>query len=216
MLIKNLPANKRPVEKIIYEKDVNLKELLAVLIGSGTKGKDVFKLSEEVISVLENKGFLSYNNLRYIKGLGKKKIARLIAGFNLGKVGFNNKKKYKIFSAKDVFLYTKEFLSDLEVEVFCVLILDSKNNIIKRNIVTKGILNASLVHPREVFKEAIRSLACQIILVHNHPSGDPSPSQEDIRVTNILREAGELLDIPVLDHVIVGDDSYWSFDEHER
>ena len=107
----------------------------------------------------------------------------------------------------------KEKLSDLKQEVFVVLYLDTKNHVLKEEIVTKGTLDASLIHPREVFRGAIKESAHAIIVVHNHPSGDPTPSEEDKRITEKLFDAGELLNIELLDHVIVGRDTWWGWNE---
>jgi len=129
----------------------------------------------------------------------------------LHKKGFNK----KIGNAEDVFNYYVDELQDKKKEHFYALLLDTKNRIISEELVSVGILDASIIHPREVFKSAIKASSNSIILVHNHPSGDCTPSNEDKEVTKILESAGDLLGINVLDHIIIGKDKYYSFKENE-
>src|SRR3989344_5557181 len=122
----------------------------------------------------------------------------------------------KITNAKDVFDLFHERLKDDKQENFIVLMLSAKNNIIGDQLVFKGTLDSALIHPREVFKAAIRSSASKIILVHNHPSGDPAPSEDDLKITQILIDAGKMLNIPILDHVIVGKEKWWNWVERKK
>ncbi len=148
-----------------------------------------------------------------IKGLGDAKTQQIKALFGfIKKYNLAKKGKFPVRTANDVFEYASQRLPSNDKEHFMVLHLDSKNMIIKDEIVSTGILNASMVHPREVFKSAIKESANAIILVHNHPSGDPTPSEDDRKITKILCDAGKLLDIKLLDHVIIGDTPY-SFKE---
>ena len=122
----------------------------------------------------------------------------------------------KISCAKDVFDYFHERLKDEKQENFYVLILNNQNNIIKEELISKGILDSAIIHPREVFRHAIKNSAARIILVHNHPSGNPQPSQEDLEITQRLTAAGEEIDIKVLDHVILGKDEWWGWKERNK
>jgi len=147
--------------------------------------------------------------------MGKAKAARVAAALELARrLGAERRDVGRpVESAADVHRWCGPQLRDLEVEEFHVLALDAQNRITRQLLITRGILNGSLVHPREVFRAAITEAAAGIIVVHNHPSGNPHPSPEDRAVTLQLAEAGRLLDVPVFDHVIVGDDRYFSFAE---
>ena len=139
---------------------------------------------------------------------------QILAMTELGKRHAQAKKPIKkITQAKDVFELFHERLKEEKQEHFYLLILNNQNNVIREYLVTKGILDSAIIHPREIFKEAIRNSASKIILVYNHPSGNPKPSQEDIETTKKLIEAGKLIDIKVLDHVIIGNGSWWSWRE---
>jgi len=140
-----------------------------------------------------------------------KRITSIKANLKILSTSFKIQQKIK--TAKDVFDVALPKMSGLDREQFAIIHLDTKNNIIKYEVVSVGILNASIIHPREIFKSAIKESSNSIILVHNHPSGDPEPSGEDEEITERLKKAGELLNIPVLDHVIIGAGSYYSFKE---
>ncbi|MCS7163459.1 MAG: DNA repair protein RadC, partial [Thermodesulfovibrio sp.] len=152
--------------------------------------------------------------LRKFKGLGIAKIAQIKASFELGRRALSEKGAQKFFNSADtVYKYYYPKLKGLKKEIFITVLLDTKLKLIKEVKVSEGILNQSLIHPREVFKEAVRESAYAIILLHNHPSGDPTPSEQDMDITRKLKEASEILDIPILDHVIIGDGSYFSMKE---
>ena len=218
MKIKDISIENRPRERL--EKQgvgvLSDAELLAVVLGQGTKGENVVDMSNRLISKYGvcKLSSCSLRELQEIKGIGKAKASQIIALFEFAKRHSASKANGKpIKSAKDVFEFVSPKLSGLDKECLMVLHLDSKNKVLKDEIVSVGTLNSSLVHPREVFKSAVKESSNTVILVHNHPSGDPTPSDEDKRVTESLFGAGELLGIKVLDHVIVGGGSWFSFND---
>ena len=218
MKIKDLPDSSKPRERFLEKGPDALSdaELLALILRTGTKGENVVEMANRLLSTysLERLFDCSMDELQRIGGIGPTKAMQLLAVREIGK-RYNNSKNpiTKITSAKDVFDYFREGLKDEKQENFLVLLLDTKNQIIKDELVTKGVLDAAIVHPREIFKPAIRNSASKIILVHNHPSGDPNPSPEDLDITDKIKKSGEELDIRVLDHVIIGRESYWSWAE---
>ena len=191
-------------------------ELLAVLLKTGTKKENVIDMSNRLLSKysINKLSKCSLKELQEIPGIGKVKASQILALFEFSKrhnIAKNNGKSIK--GAKDVFDYCHQRLNGADKEHFMILHLDTKNRIIKDEIISIGTLNSSVIHPREVFKSAIRESANAIILVHNHPSGDPEASQEDKEITDKLFKAGELLNIKVLDHVIIGNEKWYSFNE---
>ena len=157
---------------------------------------------------------INLESLLKIKGIGKVKACELLASIELGKrinIEFDNINKIKIVNAESVFNYYKNVLKDKKQEYFYCIYLDTKNNIIKDKMLFKGTINESLVHPREVFKEAYLLSASSIICIHNHPSGNTNPSKNDEMLTKQLKKCGELLGIKVLDHIIISNNSYFSF-----
>ncbi len=219
MRIADITLENRPRER--FQKHgasvLNDAELLAIILKTGSRGENVIDMSNRLISRygVDKLSELSLNELQEIKGIGPAKSMTINALFELSKRHELAKKKLtKITCAKDVYELMKDKLSDLKQEVFVILYLDTKNHVLKEEIVTKGTLDASLIHPREVFRGAIKESAHAIIVVHNHPSGDPSPSEEDKRITEKLFDAGELLNIELLDHVIVGRDAWWGWNEN--
>ena len=220
-LIKELPAEERPREKLAqYGVDVlSNSELLAILIGTGTKDASAIMLANRILAL--EKGGISYlccctaDELSEIQGIGKAKSCQIIAAIELGKrIATRPKdKKVNIKSPNEVASLFLEEMRYLKKEVFKVLLLNTKNEIIKIENISVGTLNSSMVHPREVFCSAIRKSACSVVLVHNHPSGNPAPSRTDVDITERLVKAGELLGINVLDHLIIGDGIYVSLKE---
>jgi len=193
-------------------------ELLAIIFRTGNKNENVIDMSNRLLAEygVNKLSSCSLKELQKIKGIGKAKACQIIAVFEFNKRhNLAKKRNEPIKCAKDVFEYACSRISAADKENFMVLHMDAKNRVIKDEIVSTGILNASLIHPREVFKSAIKESANSIILVHNHPSGDPQPSEEDKQVTKILFDAGELLGIKVLDHVIIGRNEFYSFKESE-
>lgn len=216
MKIKDFQKVDRPREKLKKYGTSKLsdKELLAILLSSGIKGKNVIELSREILNEIKKVGIENINNesFKNIKGLGDTKTNQIISFIELGRRLLKNKKAELIMSPKDVW-EKMEDLRDSKKEHFVIFFLDSRNQIIKREIISVGILDSSLVHPREVFEPAIRYSTSQIIISHNHPSGLLKPSEEDLSMTKRLLEAGKILGIDVLDHIIVCKDEYKSLRE---
>lgn len=211
--IKDLPKVDRPREKLIKYGPEKLSdsELLAILLHTGTKELNVVELSKKILSGITKKGIteIDYQQLSKITGLGPAKACEIVACFELGRRFLQNKQSTLIISPKHVWNELAH-IRDKKKEHFVVFFLDTRNQKIKHDIVSIGTLNTNLVHPREVFEPAVKYLAAQIILAHNHPSGDVSPSNEDELVTQQLVNAGKLLGIPVLDHIIVSSNGYYS------
>ena len=184
-------------------------ELLAILLGSGIKGVNVIQLSKKILSVIKKVSIknIGIDSLIKIKGLGKIKAIQILAIIELTK-RFNAENP-EILSSKDIWKLCSD-IRDSKKEHFVVFYLDTRNKFIERQIISIGILNSSLVHPREVFESAISLHSVSIIIVHNHPSGDIEPSLEDIVVTKRLVDAGKILGIKVFDHVILSKDKYFS------
>ena len=218
MRIADIPLENRPRERLSkYGASVlSDAELLAVILQKGTAKDNVIDMSNKLLSKypIEKLSEMTLLELQEIDGIGPAKAMQIHAVFELNKRRKISKRSGKpIKSAQDVFEYASPRLIGKDKEHFMILLLDSRNNIIKDEIVSIGTLNASIIHPREIFKLAIKESANSIILVHNHPSGDPSPSDEDIEITKRLFEAGEVINITVLDHVIVGKEKWWSWKE---
>ncbi len=194
-------------------------ELLAVLLGTGRAGRDALAVAGEVLARVDGSlrrlAGRPSAELALVPGVGRGKAARVVAALELGRrVGAEQEPPpARIRGPADVQRFYATRLRDLAVEEFHVLALGSQSQVLGDLLITRGILNSSLVHPREVFRAAIAEAAAGIIVVHNHPSGDPAPSADDRAVTRQLVDAGRLLDVPVYDHVIVGGDRYVSFAE---
>lgn len=221
--IKALPREERPREKLLEYGPSKLSnsELLAILLSTGTKDTSSIGLGERILSHRgDGLRFLTdctIEELKEIKGIGLAKASQLIAAVELGKrIALSAKvNNYRIKSPEDVKELLMEEMRYLKKEYFSILLLNTKNEVISIENISIGSLNASIVHPREVFSRAIKRNSASVILAHNHPSGDPSPSQEDIQITRRLKEAGAIIGIPVLDHVIIGDGTYISLKEKE-
>lgn len=220
--IKDIPKDDRPRERLCNQgvEYLGNDELLAILLGTGTNDMSVKELSTSIlkrIEKLQDLKLLTYEQLIQIKGVGKAKACQIIAAIELGNrlhKKNNHIKEIKIVSAKSIYEYYKELLHDKKQEHFYCVYLDTKNRIIKDKLLFIGTVNHSIVHPREVFKEAYLVSATSFICVHNHPSGSVLPSQMDIMLTNQLKDAGNKLGIPLVDHVIVGEEEYYSFTEN--
>lgn len=191
-------------------------ELLALILGSGKKGENVIDLANKILKryKAENLPNLTFNEIKSFPGLGPAKVCEIIACFELGKRLLKGKIASLYLKPEDVWRELKD-LRGHKKEHFVIFYLDTRNQEIKREIVSLGSLNANLVHPREVFEPAVKSLTAQIILAHNHPSGDPEPSEDDLKINKRLVEAGKILGIEVVDHIIVTKDEYLSFKEKE-
>jgi len=189
-------------------------ELFAILLRTGPKGTGVLALSNKILRQFANTrlAYASFAELRKVHGIGPAKACEVVACFELGKRLLKDKKAVLILSPREVWEELKDIRGQKK-EHFAVFFLDTQNEVIKREIVSIGTLNASLIHPREVFEPAVKYLSAHIIIAHNHPSGSLEPSEEDLRVTRRLAEAGRLLGIELLDHVIVTATGYASFKE---
>ena len=222
LTIKELPADERPREKLAANGPATMSnaELLAILLRTGTKQDSALRLAERLLvshGGISGLGGLSPKELSKLKGIGTAKAVAIAAAVELGK-RMNmpgGAERLVIRSPQDVADLMMPRLRYENKEKFVVVLLSTKNHVLASPTVSVGTLNASVVHPRELFREAINYNAAAVILVHNHPSGDPSPSREDIALTGKMIEAGRLLDISVIDHVIIGDGKYVSLKEKE-
>jgi len=212
MKIKELPDFDRPREKLekLGPKALSNIELIAVLLGRGTRVKDVYQLSKEVLECVENDfEKLNFTTLMRINGLGKTHACQILAAFELSQ-RYLFQDGIKIQNASDVYKLVSD-LKEKKQEYFVTITLDGAARLIQKRVVFIGTLNQSLVHPREVFADAIADRAAGVICVHNHPSGNIQPSREDIAVTKKLVEAGKIIGIRIMDHVIIGKTTYFSF-----
>jgi DNA repair protein RadC len=221
LTIRELPPSERPRERLkaLGASALSTAELLALLVGSGAGGRSALSLGHEILAVaggsLRRLAAQPVAALTALGGVGTARAVAIHAALELGRRLSVEARDdgAPVRSPRDVFAAYAPRLEDLPVEEFHVAVLDSQHRLERDITVTRGILNSSLVHPREVFREAIAERAAAVILVHNHPSGDPTPSADDRAVTEQLVAAGRLLDIPVHDHVIIGRGRYASFAE---
>lgn len=218
MKIKDLPRIDRPREKLIKYGSGKLSnsELLAILLGTGIKGINVVELSNKILKKFTGNNLTKADvkELKNTTGLGEAKACEIVACFELGKRLLKDKKTELILSPEDVWNQLKD-IRNHKKEHFVIFYLDTRNQEICREIISIGTLNESLVHPREVFEPAIRNSAAQIIIAHNHPSGNPDPSEEDIKITAKLVEAGKLLGIELFDHIIVTKGNFFSMSKEK-
>ena len=218
VLIKDIPIFDRPRERLKkYGVDaLNNEELLSIILRTGTKNYSVKDLSNNIlkeINDITNLKDYSINNLTKIRGVGEVKAITLLASLELGKRVYESKliNKINLSSSSKIYDYIKNKLYDKKQEYFYCLYLDHKKYLVDEKLLFIGTLNRSIVHPREIFKYAYINSAESIICVHNHPSGDVIPSLEDINLTNKLIEIGKIQGIGVIDHIIVGNNNYYSF-----
>jgi len=221
LTVKELPLDDRPREKLLLRGAQSLSdaELVAILLRTGKKGKSVIEIARELIISEGNLAMIatkSVDSLQKISGIGKDKAATIAAAFELSRRVLSQPKWFsnkKITSPQDIAEIFIPILRDDNKEKFIVVCLNSANKIIKHETISIGNLNSSVVHPREIFKVAIDNSSASIILIHNHPSGNPEPSNEDIRITKKIVETGKIMDIPVFDHLIIAGETYTSFVE---
>ncbi len=219
--IKEMPKHRRPRERSMDVGMNNLsdQEVLAIIIRSGYREHTAIDVSMNLLhryGSLKNISQLTVEDLCKIKGIGRDKGIMLKAAFEIGKRSKLEKiEKKQILSSKDASIVLEDNLRGLNKEHFIILMLNTKNFLLGVETVSIGSLNSSIVHPRELFKSAINKSAAAIILAHNHPSGDATPSREDIEVTKRIKSGGQLLGIDVIDHIIIGDNSYYSFKEEK-
>lgn len=218
--IKDLPVNERPRERLLRygAQTLSNTELIAVILGSGIKHENIVILSSRLLK--DNNGLngllnLSIDELKNVKGIGLSKASQLVA---LGEISrryksYKSGEDRKITKPSDAAEYLMDDMRYLKQEELRVILLDTKNKVISVKEISRGSLNSSIVHPREVFCEAIKKHSASIIICHNHPSGDPMPSSEDINVTNRLVKCGKLLGIDIIDHIIIGNGAFISLKE---
>ncbi len=239
-LLKGIPADERPRERLYKHGVEHLKtsELIAIILESGYQGTTAIQLGEQILNTFNNDlkrmAAIRPKHFESVKGVGTAKASQLAAAFELGRrLARSHADRTKISSPSDVADMLMPLMRDLQKEIVCVMCLDTKGGITTQGIVGdadneidwgrtlvvsedtvfEGTLNASVFHPREIFRFAIEESANAIVLAHNHPSGDPQPSQEDIRATKQLIEAGNYIGIKVLDHIIIGDGIFYSLKE---
>ncbi|KHE67734.1 DNA repair protein RadC [Halobacillus sp. BBL2006] len=219
-MIKDVPKADRPRERMIDlgASHLSNQELIAILLGSGTKQESVMELAQRLLIHFEGIWLLkdaTIEELTAIRGIGVAKAVLIMSAIEMGKRMQQMKpvERYMIRSPEDGADFVMEEMRDLKQEHFICLFLNTKNQVLHRQTIFIGSLNASIVHPREVFKEAVKRSAASIICAHNHPSGDPTPSQEDIQVTRRLKECGKMIGIELLDHLVIGDRKFISLKE---
>ncbi len=218
--IKDWPEEDRPREKLLHNGAQSLTEaeLLAIILRTGNASTKETALDHARALLTRFKGAKGIDEapleeLRAVKGIGPAKVAQLKASLEMARrLG---QKKWKagepLQSPENVFLHFQNKFRKENREIFYVVLLNNKNRLIREVKISEGSLTASLVHPREVYHPAVRESAAAVLFVHNHPSGDPAPSPEDIEITRRLKEVGEMMGIRVLDHVVIGHDQYFSF-----
>ncbi|NOU73370.1 DNA repair protein RadC [Paenibacillus sp. LMG 31458] len=220
LMLREVPQEERPRERMLQYGAGALShaELLAILLRTGTVSESALRLAGRILS--ESGGLrslvdMSKDQLTQIKGIGDAKALQIQAGIELGRrlAKSTFEERVTIRSPKDIADLVSEDLRYLQKEHFVCLFLNTKNHLLAQETLSMGSLNASIVHPREVFRAAIKRSSASIICVHNHPSGDPTPSPEDIQLTHRLMEAGTIIGIEVLDHVIIGDQRFISLKE---
>lgn len=222
MLIREIKKDNRPREQVINRgiDSLSNEDLLAILIQSGTLNKSSKDIALELLSSVDNlvefKDF-TINRLLEFKGIGHAKAIFLLASIELGRRIFRpnvNVIGKRFCSSSDIYESVKNLWQDVKQECFMCMYLNNKNELIERKILFMGTINKSVVHPREIFKYAYLLSSSKIVCLHNHPSGDVTPSREDVQLTEALVEIGKIQNIPVLDHIIVGNDAYYSFSDN--
>lgn len=221
VLIREIPTDERPRERMIQNGAHSLSnaELLAILIRTGTVQQSAVHLAERILAQTGGlKGLTDSTiaSLVQIRGIGPAKAVQILAGIELGRRISRTipKGRLTVRSPQDAANFMMDELQHLTQEHFVCLFLNTKNEVIGKETIFVGSLNASIVHPREVFRKAVQHASAAIICLHNHPSGDPTPSREDRHVTKRLFEAGQILGIDVLDHIIIGEQRFYSMKEN--
>ena len=217
--IKEWALEDRPREKLMSKgiSSLSSAELIAIIIGSGTRSDTAVELSKKLLNLVENNlnelGKLDLTGLRKVPGIGPAKAMAILACFELGKRRNTSSRlpEIKISASKDVFDLFQPFLGDLPYEEFWVLLLNRANRVIDKIKISQGGISGTIIDPRIILKNAVDKLASTIILCHNHPSGNLKPSDADIRITTKMKEASQLMDINLIDHIIVTGDAYFSF-----
>jgi DNA repair protein RadC len=220
LMIRDFPQDERPRERFVTNGPQSLSnhELIAILLRTGTSQESVLQLSNRLLTHFEGLRLLkaaSLEEMTSIKGIGKAKAIQVLAAVEIGRrmANLTYDDRYVIRSPEDGAKYMMNDMRFLSQEHFVCLYLNTKNQVIHKQTIFIGSLNASIVHPREVFKEGLKRSAASIIALHNHPSGDPTPSREDIEVTKRLVECGKIIGIELLDHLIIGENKFVSLKE---
>lgn len=215
--IQQLPEEERPRERLMRSgaESLSTAELIAIILGSGSKTKPILQLAHEIVARfggLRQLAEATLTELLEIKGIGLAKAIQLKAAFNLGMRASKQvvTPKYRIEHPSHAYFLLKEELEHEKRELFVVILQDIKGYVICHEVVSIGSLSQTLVHPREVFYPAIRHKAASVIVAHNHPSGDPTPSQQDLEITKTLVDVGHLMSLPLHDHLIIGQQRYVS------
>jgi DNA repair protein RadC len=219
-MIRDFPQDERPRERFVQNGPQSLSnhELIAILLRTGTKDESVLQLSNRLLTNFEGLRMLkaaTLEEMMEIKGIGQAKAIQILAAVEIGRriANLKNEDRYVIRSPEDGANYVMNDMRFLSQEHFVCLYLNTKNQVLHKQTIFIGSLNASIVHPREVFREALKRSAASIICLHNHPSGDPAPSKEDIEVTKRLVECGKMIGIEILDHLIIGENKFVSLKE---
>lgn len=222
-LIKDVPEEERPRERLVKygAKNLSTSELIAIILKTGTKDYSSKYLAGEVLKLVNDVSDLkklTLSKLININGIGAVKAIEFLAALELGRRVYDEKplvNNLKCNSAEKIYRHFRSLLMDSNQEYFYCLYLNQQKKLIDKKLLFKGTLNKSLVHPREIFKGAYLSSAAYIICIHNHPSGNVIPSNEDIIITENLVKIGKMQGIPVIDHIIIGDNNYYSFYEND-
>lgn len=221
MNLKKLPSEEKPRERLIKygRENISNNELIEIILKSGTKSTGIKEISHNILSSVNNINELKemeISRLEKIKGMSQIKSIELVAAIELGRRVYNDdgyKELVKLTSPESIVNYFYNEYKNIHQEIFYVVYLDNQKNYIDKKLLFKGTVNYSLVHPREIFKEAYLLSASYIVCVHNHPSGNALPSKNDMELTERIKEIGNLHGIILMDHVIIGKDNYYSFYE---
>ena len=221
-MIKEMPSSERPRERLkeVGVENLTNVELLAIILKNGIQNKNVVEVALDLLKKYSFSDLInvSVEDLKKVNGIGEVKAIEVIASIELGKRIFlkPNKELKKMGSSLEIWNDSKYLFYNQKQECFYCYYLNNKQRLIEKKLMFKGTINSSVTHIREIFKEAYRVSASYIVCLHNHPSGDVSPSQADIDFTNTLIETGNIQGIPVVDHIIVGDNNYYSFYEKSK
>jgi len=222
--IKEWAEDDRPREKLLLKGKQSLSdaEMIAILMGSGSKSESAVDLAKRILKESKDNlielSKLGVKDLMKFKGVGEAKAITIIAALELGKRRRSAEalEKTKITSSKDVFDYFQGIFGDTNFEAFYILLINRANKVNRAVCISEGGLSGTVVDPKKIFKIALENNASSIILCHNHPSGNILPSEQDIKITQKLKNAGNMLDLPILDHIILGDENYYSFADENR
>lgn len=220
LMLHEIPSSERPRERLIKYGPESLAtyELLAILLRTGTRDISVIDLAKNVLKQVENINMLNQitiNELKKIKGIGEVKAIELLASIELGKrINTPLPPEQIVDTPKKAYLLVKEELQHLTQETLVCLYLNAKSELIAKKTISVGTLSQTIINPRDIFKWAFKLSSMAIVLIHNHPSGNPEPSQPDILMTQKIVQAAKIVDLLIVDHIIVGKNRYFSFQEH--